>query len=101
MDLNRNGFVVASIEGNQDLGREMFGWMTIRWPFIIMGLEMETEVGAKTSRNSSAKVGSGCDPGCTSLQVGTEMLMAGTDSHSQNVIAMEAPKEAVTHICEG
>jgi hypothetical protein len=101
MDLDCNGIVVSSLEGDQDLSREMFCGMAVRRPLVIMWFEMEAEIRTKPPRYSYTEVGSCRDPGRTSLQIGTKVLMAGTDRHGKDLVAMEAPEKAIAHVREG
>jgi hypothetical protein len=88
VDLDGNGIVVSSLKGDQDLSGEMFCGMAVRRPLVIMWLEMEAKVRTKPSRYSCTEVGGCCNPGRTPLQIGTKMLMAGTDCHGQDLVAM-------------
>jgi hypothetical protein len=54
----------------------MFNGIAVGRPPIVVGFEMETKVGAKTSRDGSAEIGGGGDVSLFSLEESIELLLA-------------------------
>jgi hypothetical protein len=62
---------------------------------------MEPKVGAETPGNGGSKISGCCDACCTTVEVGTEVLMARTYGHGKDLVAVKAPEKTVAHVREG
>jgi hypothetical protein len=101
VNFDSHRFVVASLKRNEKFGCKMFNGIAFRRPHIIVRFEMETKVGAKTSRVGSAKIGGGGDAGLSSLEETIELLLARSAGHGEDLVVVKTTEKSVTHVNEG
>jgi hypothetical protein len=63
-----------------------------------VGFETKIKLEAKTFRDGSAsKIGSCGDARRSTLEESVEVLLARSDCHGEDLVAVKAPKKCITH----
>jgi hypothetical protein len=98
MNLYDNRFVILCFQAHKKGRLEMLDGICKSWPDLVVGLKVETKVGAEPAGDGGVEVRVGGDARGATLQKRTKMLEGWTCGCSENLVAMETPSQSVPHV---
>ena len=92
MNLYDNRFVILCFQAHKKGRLEMLDGICKSWPDLVVGLKVETKVGAEPAGDGGVEVRVGGDARGATLQKRTKMLEGWTCGCSEKLVAMKTPE---------